>query len=192
MELVFATHNNHKVAEIKPLLPTVIKVCTLNEIGITDEIPETDDTIEGNALLKARFVYNKLNCDCFADDTGLEVDAINGEPGVYSARYAGEGKSANDNIEKLLGKLKGASNRSAKFKTVIAAIIDGKEYVFEGVVHGIISEIKMGEQGFGYDPVFVPDGYMISFAQMKLEEKNNISHRGLAVKKFAEFLKAKI
>ncbi len=192
MQLVFATHNNHKVAEIKPLLPPAIKVSTLNEIGITDEIPETADTIEGNAILKARFVYNKLKCNCFADDTGLEVDAINGEPGVYSARYAGEGKSANDNIEKLLGKLKGASSRSAKFKTVIAAIIDGKEYIFEGIVHGIISELKMGEQGFGYDPVFVPDGYMISFAQMKLEEKNKISHRGLAVKKFAEFLKVKI
>jgi len=192
MQLVFATHNNHKVAEIKPLLPNSIKVSTLNEIGITDEIPETADTIEGNAILKARFVYNKLKCNCFADDTGLEVDAINGEPGVYSARYAGEGKSANDNIEKLLGKLKGASSRSAKFKTVIAAIIDGKEYIFEGIVHGIISELKMGEQGFGYDPVFVPDGYMISFAQMKLEEKNKISHRGLTVKKFAEFLKAKI
>ena len=192
MQLVFATHNNHKVSEIKPLLPPSIKVSTLNEIGIIEEIAETADTIEGNAILKARFVYDKLQCNCFADDTGLEVDAINGEPGVYSARYAGDGKSANDNIEKLLGKLKDASNRSAKFKTVIAAIIDGKEYIFEGIVHGIISEIKMGEQGFGYDPVFVPDGYMISFAQMKLEEKNKISHRGLAVKKFAEFLKTKI
>lgn len=191
MELVFATHNNNKVAEIKALIPVSIQVKTLNEIGLTQEIPETADTIEGNALLKVRYVYNKFKCNCFADDTGLEVAAINGEPGVYSARYAGEGKSANDNIEKVLGKLKGVENRAARFKTIIAAIIDGKEYVFEGIVNGEISEIKLGEKGFGYDPVFVPDGYMVSFAQMTLEEKNSISHRGRAVRKFAEFLSEK-
>jgi len=191
MEFVFATHNNHKVAEIKPLIPSSIQVKTLTEIGITEEIPETADTIEGNALLKVRFIYNRLKCNCFADDTGLEVAAINGEPGVYSARYAGEGKSAGDNIEKLLGKLKQAPNRTAKFRTVIAAIIAGKEYTFEGAVHGLISEVKLGEKGFGYDPIFVPDGYMISFAQMTMEEKNRISHRGLAVKKFAQFLSEK-
>jgi XTP/dITP diphosphohydrolase len=191
MQLIFATHNNNKVAEIKPLIPASIKVSTLDEIGIHEEIPETADTIKDNALLKVRFVYQRLKCDCFADDTGLEVDAINGEPGVYSARYAGEGKSANANIEKLLLKLKDANSRSAKFKTVIAAIIDGKEYIFEGIVHGIISEMKMGQNGFGYDPVFVPDGYMVSFAQMTMAEKNSISHRGLAVKKFAQFLNEK-
>lgn len=188
MELIFATHNNNKVAEIKPLIPASIKVKTLTEIGITEEIPETADTIEGNALLKVRFVYERLKCNCFADDTGLEVAAINGEPGVYSARYAGEGKSANDNIEKLLGKLKGVENRAAKFKTVIAAILDGKEYVFEGIVDGEIAELKLGQNGFGYDPVFVPDGFMVSFAQMTLEEKNKISHRSRAVRKFTEFL----
>jgi XTP/dITP diphosphohydrolase len=188
MELIFATHNNNKVAEIEPLIPASIKVKTLTEIGITEEIPETADTIEGNALLKVRFVYERLKCNCFADDTGLEVTAINGEPGVYSARYAGEGKSASDNIEKLLGKLKGVENRAAKFKTVIAAILDGKEYVFEGVVDGEIAELKLGQNGFGYDPVFVPDGFMVSFAQMTIEEKNKISHRGRAVRKFTEFL----
>lgn len=188
MELIFATHNNNKVAEIKPLIPASIKVKTLTEIGITEEIPETADTIEDNALLKVRFVYERLKCNCFADDTGLEVAAINGEPGVYSARYAGESKSANDNIEKLLGKLKGIENRAAKFKTVIAAILDGKEYVFEGIVEGEIAELKLGQNGFGYDPVFVPDGFMVSFAQMTLEEKNKISHRSRAVRKFTEFL----
>ena|ERR1700739_2333416 len=192
MQLVFATHNNNKVAEIKALIPASIKVSTLDEIGIHEEIPETANTIKDNALLKVRFVYQRFKCDCFADDTGLEVDAINGEPGVYSARYAGEGKSANANIEKLLLKLKDANSRSAKFKTVIAAIIDGKEYIFEGIVHGIISEMKMGQNGFGYDPVFVPDGYMVSFAQMTMVEKNSISHRGLAVKKFAQFLNEKL
>ncbi|HWY98470.1 MAG TPA: non-canonical purine NTP diphosphatase [Bacteroidia bacterium] len=191
MKLVFATHNNHKVAEIKPLFPSNINIITLNEIGILDEIPETGETLKDNAIIKARVIHDEIRQNCFADDTGLEVDALNGEPGVYSARYAGEGKSASDNIEKLLFKLKGATSRTAKFKTVITAIIDDKEYIFEGVVEGEIAEMKIGDKGFGYDPVFVPKGYEKSFAQMTLEEKNNLSHRSIAVKKFAEFLKEK-
>jgi XTP/dITP diphosphohydrolase len=192
MKLVFATHNSNKAGEIKPLLEPYFKVTTLNEAGITEEIPETADTIEGNALLKARFVYNRLKSDCFADDTGLEVDALNGMPGVISARYAGEDKSAADNITKLLQELKPHSKRSAKFRTCIAAIINGKEYMFEGAVKGTISTEPMGKQGFGYDPVFIPEGYDMSFAQMTLEEKNRISHRAVAVNKFVEFLKTKI
>jgi XTP/dITP diphosphohydrolase len=191
MQLVFATHNNHKVAEIKPLFPSPISIITLTEIGITEEIPETGDTLKDNAIIKARVIHEKIKKDCFADDTGLEVDALNGEPGVYSARYAGEGKSASDNIEKLLLKLNGATNRTAKFKTVIAAIINNKEYIFEGVVEGEIAEMKLGDKGFGYDPIFIPKGYVKSFAQMTLEEKNDLSHRSIAVKKFAGFLKEK-
>ncbi|MGP8217628.1 MAG: RdgB/HAM1 family non-canonical purine NTP pyrophosphatase [Bacteroidia bacterium] len=189
MQLVFATHNNHKVAEIKPLFPSSVQINTLDEKGIFDEIPETGNTLKENAIQKARFVYQKLKLDCFADDTGLEADALNGEPGVYSARYAGEGCNAADNIEKLLSLMKGISNRSAKFKTVIATIINGKEYTFEGIVEGTIADTKMGEKGFGYDPVFIPKGYKISFAQMTLQEKNSISHRAMAVKKFVKFLK---
>ncbi|HTA83166.1 MAG TPA: non-canonical purine NTP diphosphatase [Bacteroidia bacterium] len=192
MQLVFATHNNNKVREIKPLFPPSVSISTLTEIGINEEIPETAETIEGNAILKARFVYNTLKLNCFADDTGLEVSALNGAPGVYSARYAGEGKTASDNIAKLLYELKGKSNRSAKFKTVIAAIINGKEYLFEGLVNGNITLTAAGANGFGYDPVFMPEGLTTTFAEIPLEQKNRLSHRALAVNKFIEFLKAKI
>ncbi len=183
MKLVFATHNNHKVAEIKPLFPPSINIVSLTEIG---------KTLSENAILKASVIYKELKCNCFADDTGLEVDALNGEPGVYSARYAGEGKSAADNIEKLLYELKGNTNRTAKFKTVIAAIIDDEQFLFEGVVDGIIAETTMGDKGFGYDPVFVPVGFPKSFAQMTLGEKNNLSHRSIAVKKFLRFLEERV
>lgn len=187
-ELIFATHNKHKASEIRAMLPTAISIQTLLNIGITGEIEETGDTIEENALLKARFVYQKLKTDCFADDTALEVDALNGQPGVFSARYAGAGKNADDNITKLLSELNRVSNRSAIFKTTIAAIIMGKEFLFNGIVKGSISKVRMGQNGFGYDPVFVPVGSTDSFAQMSPEEKNKFSHRAIAVKKFANFL----
>lgn len=190
MQFVIATNNKHKVGEIKAVFPSHIKLLTLEEVSINEEIPETADTLEGNALQKARFIHDRLKCNCFADDTGLEVEALNGAPGVYSARYAGEGKSAADNIVKLLKELNGIKNRNAKFRTIIAAIIDGKEYYFEGSVDGTIAEKPMGEKGFGYDPVFVPEGYKVSFAQMTLEEKNTLSHRSMAVKKFIEFLRS--
>lgn len=189
MRLVFATHNAHKVSEIKPLLSASVNLVSLQDLGFTEEIPETGDTLAANALQKADYIYTRLKCACFADDTGLEVAAIGGRPGVYSARYAGENKSADDNIEKLLTELKGKKDRSAVFKTVIAVIIEGKPKLFEGVVKGTISEKKTGDKGFGYDPVFIPEGHSKSFAQMTREEKNRISHRGLAVKKFAAFLK---
>ncbi len=188
MRLVFATHNAHKVSEIKPLLPASVNLASLHDLGFIEEIPETGDTLAANALQKADYIHTRLNVDCFADDTGLEVKALAGRPGVYSARYAGENKSADDNIEKLLAELKGEKDRSALFKTVIAVIIEGKPKLFEGVVKGTISETKMGEKGFGYDPVFIPEGHSRSFAQMTREEKNKISHRGLAVKKFVVYL----
>jgi XTP/dITP diphosphohydrolase len=188
MRLVFATHNQHKVSEIQPVLPPSINFVSLRDLGFTEEIPETGDTLAANALQKADFIYKKLNCACFADDTGLEVNALGGRPGVYSARYAGENKSAEDNIEKLFAELRGENDRSAFFKTVIAVIINGKPALFEGIVRGVISKEKMGDKGFGYDPVFIPDGHSRSFAQMSREEKNKISHRGLAVKKFIAWL----
>jgi len=191
MHIVFATHNTNKVREIKPLFPSSIEIKTLTDIGITEEIPETAETIEGNALLKARFVYETTGLNCFADDTGLEVDSLNGAPGVYSARYAGENKTASDNISKLLTELNNKNNRSASFKTVIAAILDKKEYLFEGVVDGQVAVTPIGQSGFGYDPIFIPEGYDITFAQMTLEPKNALSHRSIAVKKFIEFLKSK-
>jgi len=191
MHIVFATHNTNKVREIKPLFPSSIEIKTLTDIGITEEIPETAETIEGNALLKARFVYETTGLNCFADDTGLEVDSLNGAPGVYSARYAGENKTASDNISKLLTELNNKNNRSASFKTVIAAILDKKEYLFEGVVDGQVAVTPIGQSGFGYDPIFIPEGYDITFAQMTLEQKNALSHRSIAVKKFIEFLKSK-
>ena len=160
----------------------------MQEIGCYDDIPETADTLEGNAKLKARYLYEKYGCDCFADDTGLEVEALDNAPGVYSARYAGEAKNADANMEKLLHELSGQTNRKAQFRTVIALILDGKEYLFEGVVTGQILEKKQGVEGFGYDPIFQPDGYDKSFAQLSMTEKNTISHRGRAVEKLTAFL----
>jgi len=195
-ELVFATHNEHKAAEIQALLGTEIKVLTLDEVGFFTDLPEDQETLEGNAVRKAWFVHEQLNRDCFADDTGLEVRVLGNDPGVFSARYAelsGErmpGESVSDaNIRKLLRLMEGAENRTARFRTVIALIIEGCKYVFEGTVEGIILEEQRGEAGFGYDPVFLPEGYRRTFAEMTLPEKNRISHRARAARKLAEFLK---
>ena len=189
MELVFASNNVDKLTEIRTLLPQGYRLLSLSQIGITDDIAETGKTIEENALLKAKFVHDRTGINCFADDTGLEVEALCGKPGVHSARYAGKNKSAADNSAKLLDEMKNISNRKAQFRTVIAAIINGKEFFCEGIVTGIILNEQRGEKGFGYDPVFLPDGYEKSFAEMTLEEKNKISHRAVAVKKFVKILK---
>lgn len=188
MQLVFASNNPNKIKEIQSLLPSQITILSLEDIGCVEEIPETAYTLEGNAMLKANHVTEKYGYSCFADDTGLLVDALNGEPGVYSARYAGEQKNAEDNMAKLLKKLDNTENRKAHFKTVICLNINGKQHLFEGMVKGKIIHKKRGSEGFGYDPVFVPDGYTKTFAEMSLEEKSIISHRGLAVEKLVAFL----
>ncbi len=189
MQLVFASNNKNKIKEIQLLVPQYIKVLSLEDIGCFEEIPETADTIEGNAIQKANYVTEKYGCNCFADDTGLEVEALNGEPGVYSARYAGEQKDATDNMDKLLNNLKGISNRNAQFKTVIALNLNGNQSLFTGIIKGKIIEEKIGSNGFGYDPIFVADGYSQTFAELTIEEKSIISHRGLAVKQLVNFLK---
>jgi len=189
MDLVFATHNTNKLKEIQTLLKnTQFNIKGLQQIGCAEDIAETGNTLDENALIKARYVYKKYNINCFSDDTGLEIDALNGEPGVYSARYAGDSCNADDNINKVLQNLTGVNNRTARFKTVIALIINGKEYSFEGKVEGEITIARQGEKGFGYDPIFKPIGYPITFAEMSLEEKNKISHRGKAIKKLISFL----
>ena len=187
-EIVFATNNVHKLEEARAILKGQLKVLSLSDIGCHDDIPETADTLEGNALIKARWVKEKYGYDCFADDTGLMVEVLGGAPGVYSARYAGEHCSPADNIALLLENLKGKANREAKFVTVVALIFQGKEYLFEGEVKGHITESNKGISGFGYDPVFVPQESHLSFAEMAPEEKNLISHRGRAMKKLANFL----
>jgi XTP/dITP diphosphohydrolase len=189
MQLVFASNNKNKIKEIQLLLPSTIQLKSLEDISCLEEIPETADTIEGNAILKANYVSEIYGYNCFADDTGLEVEALNGEPGVFSARYAGEQKDSNDNMDKLLANLKNKSNRNAQFKTVIALNIDGKQHLFKGIIKGQIIEEKIGTNGFGYDPIFVAEGYDKTFAELTLEEKANISHRGLAVKQLIAFLK---
>lgn len=188
MTLVFATANQNKVKEIQALIPDSIKLLGLNDIQCTEEIPETQPTIEANAAQKAFYVYEKYHYNCFADDTGLEVEALDNRPGVMSARYAGESKNASDNIKKVLEELKNEKNRSARFKTVISLVMDGEEMQFEGVVEGTILTEKRGDKGFGYDPIFVPAGSEKSFAEMELSEKNKISHRALAVNKLIEYL----
>lgn len=188
MDLVFASSNKNKVKEIRELIPPSINLLGLSDINCNQDIPETAATIEGNALLKARFVLQQYKLSCFADDSGLEVEVLDGAPGVYSARYAGEEKNDLNNIKKLLNELSGKQNRSAQFKTVIALLWEGREYCFEGIVKGKITEAPRGEKGFGYDPVFVPDGYNRTFAEMELSEKNRISHRAKAVKQLIEFL----
>ena len=188
MKLVFASNNKNKIQEIQALVPNTIQIVSLEDIGCTEDIPETADTIEGNAILKANYVTEKYGFDCFADDTGLEVDALNGAPGVYSARYAGEQKDANDNMDKLLSELKDKSNRKANFKTVIALNLNGKQNLFTGIINGKIIEEKIGTNGFGYDPIFVADGYEKTFAELTMEEKSTISHRGIAVKELILFL----
>jgi len=186
--LVFATGNPHKVLEVKALLNERYEIKSLKDIGCEEDIPETSPSLEGNALLKARYVVEHYGLDCFSEDTGLEVAALDGEPGVYSARYAGAGKDPEANIDLLLKKLEGEENRSARFRTVIALIQNGKEHTFEGIVNGHISRKRRGESGFGYDPVFIPDGYEHSFAEMSQTEKNAISHRGRAIRNFLAFL----
>ena len=190
MQLIFASHNKNKVKEVKSLIPNTINVLSLDDINLLNEIEETSTTIEGNALLKAQTIYNQTGINCFADDSGLLVDALNGAPGVYSARYAGEQKNDEDNMQKLLFNLKNIEARDAHFKTVMALIIDGKEYLFEGIINGKIISEKMGTNGFGYDPIFVPNGYTETFAQLNSETKNAISHRGIALKKLIEFINA--
>ena len=187
MKLVFASNNKNKIQEIQALVPNTIQIVSLEEIGCFEDIPETAVTIEGNAILKANYVTEKYGYDCFADDTGLEVEALNGAPGVYSARYAGEQKDANDNMDKLLFELKDKTNRKANFKTVIALNLKGKQNLFSGIIHGKIIEEKIGTNGFGYDPIFVADGYNKTFAELSMEEKSTISHRGIAVKQLIEY-----
>lgn len=187
--LIFATNNAHKLGEVQALLGDAFELVTLRECGITEDIPETADTLEGNALQKARYVYEKTGMDCFADDTGLEVDALGGAPGVHSARYATDGHDFAANNRLLLKNLEGITDRTARFRTVIALILDGVEYTFEGRVEGRIATAESGSEGFGYDPLFVPSGEIITFAQMSAEAKNAISHRGRAVAKLVNFLK---
>lgn len=190
-KLVFATNNENKFREIKNMLTGKYELLKLNDIGCVEDIPEEKDTIKENASDKAKYVKQKYGYDCFADDTGLEVEALNMAPGVFSARYAGPQKNSDDNIEKLLSELKHKKNRKARFKTVIALISNNKEYHFEGIVNGKIIDKKTGTDGFGYDPVFIPEGYNETFAQMSLDEKNKISHRAKAVEKLIEFLNNK-
>lgn len=191
MKIVFATHNAHKVSEVQAVLGSEYQLVTATEAGISEEIPETQPTIEGNALQKARYVYEHTGLNCFADDTGLEVETLNGAPGVYSARYAGEHVSYADNNKLLLKNLAGCQNRKARFRTVIALILDGKEHLFEGRVEGTIATEPHGEGGFGYDPLFIPEGSQLTFAEMSPEAKNGISHRGRAVAKLVAFLHGK-
>ncbi len=187
-KIVFATQNPHKVEEISALLSPTVEIIGLSELNFSGEIPETELTLEGNALQKSSFIHEKFGLNCFADDTGLEIEALNGEPGVFSARYAGEGCSFEDNIQKVLKKLQGEKNRKARFRTVISLILNNEKFFFEGEVNGHLLEEKHGEKGFGYDPIFVPNGYEQTFAEMPLSLKNQISHRGKAVQKLIEFL----
>jgi len=187
-KLVFATNNQHKTQEIRLALKGQYEVLNLADIGCDADIPETADTFEGNASLKSKYVVDHFNLDCFADDSGLEVEAINNEPGVFSARYGGSRDSL-ENIKLVLKKMEGEVNRKARFKTVISLMLDGENHLFEGIVNGIIREDLSGSNGFGYDPIFQPDGYNITFAQMDMKEKNKISHRAIALKKMIDFLK---
>lgn len=188
MKLVFATNNKNKIKEVQALMPEGIKMLSLEEIGCFEDIPETSPTIEGNAVQKAEYVKENYGYDCFADDTGLEVTALNGAPGVFSARYAGEQKSSEANIDKLLKELEGKEDRSARFKTVIALHLDGELHTFTGICSGNITFERKGLQGFGYDPVFQPEGKSITFAEMSLEEKSQISHRARATLRLIDFL----
>lgn len=188
MKLVFATHNPNKLKEVQQLVPNQIELINLETIGCTTDIPETADTLEGNAKLKADFVTNNYQLSCFADDTGLLVNSLKGEPGVYSARYAGTQADSNANMDKLLTNLSSKKDRSAYFQTVIALNLNGKTYIFEGKIEGVITASKRGENGFGYDPIFQPNGYKETFAELPLTIKNKISHRALAFKKLITYL----
>lgn len=188
MRLIFSSQNQHKISEVRSKLPSFISLSDLAEFNLTSEIPETGKTLEENALIKAKFVYENFKVNCFADDSGLEVEILGNAPGVYSARYAGEPKNDEKNMDKLLLALENHSNRNAQFRTVICLILLGKEYFFEGIIKGKIIHERKGKDGFGYDPIFIPDGYEKTFAEMTIEEKNKISHRALAVEKLVKFL----
>ena len=188
MKIVFATNNAHKLDEVRQVVGEKFEIVSLRECGIVEDIPENEPTLEGNALAKARYIYERTGFNCFADDTGLEVDALGGEPGVRSARYATDGHDDEANKRLLLERLLGEENRAAQFRTAVALILGGKEYLFEGIVRGEIALEQHGEGGFGYDPLFFPEGGDLTFAQMSSKEKNAISHRGRAVRKLAEFL----
>lgn len=189
MRLCFATNNKHKIREIEALLGQAYQLLSLEDIGCTIELPEDRDTLEGNSLQKASYVYDHFQVDCFADDTGLEVAALNGAPGVYSARYAGPEKDTKENMALLLKNLEGKSERTAQFRTVITLIIKGKQVQFEGIVKGKIADHYQGNEGFGYDPIFIPEGHDKTFAEMTQDKKNEISHRGLAIQKLVAYLK---
>ncbi len=191
MKLIFATQNQHKRDEVQAMIGDNITVISLQDLNFRDELPETSESLEGNALQKAEFIYGKLHQNCFAEDTGLEIDALNNRPGVYSARYAGIGKNSNDNIHLVLMQMQGIQNRKSQFRTVICLIMDGETYYFEGTVKGIITSEKRGTSGFGYDPIFIPDGGNKTFGEMTNEEKNEISHRSKAMKKMLEFVESK-
>ena len=189
MKLVFATNNQNKVNEIKSLLGEGVEILSLKDIGCNEELPETQETLEGNALQKASYVADKYGVNCFADDTGLEVESLNGAPGVYSARYAGVECKAEDNMAKVLSELDGKENRTAKFRTIVALILNGEEHSFEGKIDGSITRSKSGSDGFGYDPIFQPNGFDTTFSEMSMSQKNAISHRGKAVAELVAFLK---
>ena len=191
MKIVFATNNVHKLREVQQTVGDKFEIVSLRECGVVEDIPENEPTLEGNALAKARYIYSRTGLSCFADDTGLEVDALGGEPGVRSARYATDGHDDEANKRLLLERMAGKENRGAQFRTAMALILDGEEYLFEGVVRGEILTQECGDGGFGYDPLFAPEGRSESFAEMSAEEKNAISHRGRAVRKLAEFLNNK-
>ncbi len=189
MKLVFATNNLNKLAEVQEMLPNTIELLSLKDINCFDEIDETETTLEGNAKLKANYITNKFSFNCFADDTGLEVESLDGKPGVYSARFAGEPSNSEKNMQKLLVDLEGKKNRKAQFRTAVSLNLNGKQFLFEGICKGEILLKKHGEKGFGYDPIFKPEGFSNSFAEMTSEEKNSISHRGIAIQKLVNFLK---
>lgn len=189
MKILFATANSNKAFEIQKIVPEGFEILSLKDINFSDDIPETSSTIEGNALQKTKFIVDKFKIDCFSDDTGLEIEVLDGEPGVYSARYAGLEKDPEKNMDLVLEKMKNFQNRKARFKTVIALYLNGKTHLFEGIVNGIIRQEKSGDDGFGYDPIFEPESTGKTFAEMTIEEKNKISHRGRAFEKMVEFLK---
>jgi XTP/dITP diphosphohydrolase len=188
INLIFATSNQNKVLEIQKILPKKFNIKSLKDLNYFEDVPENETTIEGNAIFKSKYIYKKFNINVFADDTGLEVEALNGEPGVHSARYAGKTRNSEKNIKKLLKNLKNIKNRNARFKTVIALIIDNKLHIFSGIVEGYILDSPKGNNGFGYDPIFCPNGFDKSFAELTLKEKNLISHRSLAMKKLIDFI----
>lgn len=188
IQLVFATNNSHKLAEVRDIVKDRVELLSLNDINCHEDIEETGSTLEENALIKSKYIKSKYNFDCFGDDTGLEVEALNGAPGVYSARYSGDAHNSEANMQKLLKDMEGKENRRAQFRTVISLILNGAEYIFEGVVKGQIATEKKGENGFGYDPIFIPDGYSQTFAELGNEIKNKISHRAIATQRLCTFL----